>query len=127
MSVRFNHTIVHSQDKKLSASFLAEILGLAEPTTFGHFQVVALHDSASLDFIDAGGQQFDRQHYAFLVDESEFDPIFARIRARGIDYWADPFRKQRGEINHHYGGRGVYFAGPDNHLFEVITRPYGSA
>jgi len=24
------------------------------------------------------------------------------------------------------GGRGVYFADPDGHLMEVLTRPYGS-
>lgn len=23
------------------------------------------------------------------------------------------------------GGRGVYFADPDGHLMEIITRPYG--
>ncbi len=28
MSIRFNHTIVHSRDKKESATFLADILGL---------------------------------------------------------------------------------------------------
>jgi hypothetical protein len=31
-----------------------------------------------------------------------------------------------GEINHHFGGRGVYFFDPDEHLLELITRPYGS-
>ena len=125
MSVRFNHTIVHSRDKKRSASFLAEILGLTAPTPFGHFMAVALDDGASLDFADDPGQ-IARQHYAFLIDEADFDPIFARIRARGLDYWADPFRRRPGEINHNDGGRGVYFADPDGHLLEVITRPYGS-
>ena len=28
-------------------------------------------------------------------------------------------------INTHFGGRGVYFADPDNHLLELITKPYG--
>jgi catechol 2,3-dioxygenase-like lactoylglutathione lyase family enzyme len=125
MSVRFNHTIVHSRDKKRSASFLAEILGLPAPSPFGHFMAVALDDGASLDFADDPGQ-IARQHYAFLIDESDFDPIFARIRERGLDYWADPFKRRPGEINHNDGGRGVYFADPDGHLLEVITRPYGS-
>ncbi len=124
MAIHFNHTIVHSQDKQRSAAFLADVLGLPEPKPFGHFLVVALDDGASLDFIDAGGAPFDRQHYAFLISEPDFDRIFARIRARGLDYWADPFRKQAGEINHHHGGRGVYFADPDGHLLEVITQPY---
>ena len=40
-------------------------------------------------------------------------------------YWADPARTQPGEINRHYGGRGVYFRDPNGHLLELITRPYG--
>ena len=35
MSVRFNHTIVHSRHPKQSASFLAGVLGLPEPGSFG--------------------------------------------------------------------------------------------
>jgi hypothetical protein len=29
------------------------------------------------------------------------------------------------QTNDHYGGRGVYFDDPDNHLMEVIMRTYG--
>jgi catechol 2,3-dioxygenase-like lactoylglutathione lyase family enzyme len=126
MSVRFNHTIVHSRSKQESARFLADILGLPEPKPFGHFLVVELDNEASLDFIDAGDIKFETQHYAFLIDESDFDRIFGRIRERGLDYWADPFKKKPREINHHEGGRGVYFVDPDGHLLEVLTRPYGS-
>jgi catechol 2,3-dioxygenase-like lactoylglutathione lyase family enzyme len=126
MSIRFNHTIVHSHDKQKSSAFLADILGLPAPSPFGHFSVVALDDGASLDFIDAGDAEFETQHYAFLVDEDDFDPIFARIRERGLAYWADPFKQQPGEINHRDGGRGVYFPDPDGHLLELLTRPYGS-
>jgi catechol 2,3-dioxygenase-like lactoylglutathione lyase family enzyme len=125
MSVRFNHTIVHSRDKRASARFVAEILGLPAPTAFGPFQVLALDGGASLDFVDDSGP-IARQHYAFLIDERDFDAIYARIRARELEHWADPFRQKPGEINHHDGGRGVYFPDPDGHLFEVITRPYGS-
>jgi len=124
MAIRFNHTLVHSTDKKTSATFLAEILGLPAPHPFAHFLCVALEGDASLDFLDAGDAPFDRQHYAFLIDEAEFDAVFGRIRERGLSYWADPFKKQPGEINHHHGGRGVYFPDPDGHLLEVITRPY---
>jgi catechol 2,3-dioxygenase-like lactoylglutathione lyase family enzyme len=66
------------------------------------------------------------QHYAFLTGESEFDEIFNRVRTRKLSYWADPGRNQPGEINHHDGGRGIYFEDPNGHLLEVITRPYGS-
>jgi extradiol dioxygenase family protein len=64
-------------------------------------------------------------HYAFLVTEPEFDEIFGRIEARGLDFYADPHGHQKGEINHHDGGRGVYFEDPSGHFLEIITRPYG--
>ena len=127
MSIRFNHTIVHSRDKKKSATFLTDMLGLPAPKPlFGHFLVVELDNGASLDFIDAGDFDVVPQHYAFLIDEEDFDPIFDRIRARGLQYWADPFKKHPAEINHNEGGRGLYFDDPDGHLLEILTRPYGS-
>ncbi len=125
MSVQLNHTIVWSRDKRKSAKFLAETLGLPAPARFGPFLVVTLENGASLDFHDKDGE-IASQHYAFLVGEAEFDAIFGRIKAQGLGYWADPAQKRKGEINRHDGGRGVYFEDPDGHLLEIITRPYGS-
>lgn len=125
MAVQLNHTIVWSRDKRTSAGFFTEILGLPEATSFGPFLVVKVDNGVSLDFHDKNAP-IAREHYAFLVSESEFDEIFARLQQRGIAYWADPGQHQAGEINHHDGGRGLYFEDPDGHLLEIITRPYGS-
>jgi catechol 2,3-dioxygenase-like lactoylglutathione lyase family enzyme len=124
MAVQFNHTIVWARDRDASARFLAELLGVAAPTALGPFAEVKLSNGATLDFHDA--DEVHPQHYAFLVTEAEFDEIFARIRERGLTFWADPFRRRPGEINHDDGGRGVYWADPDGHAMEIITRPYGS-
>ena len=124
MTVQLNHTIVAARDATASARFMADMLGLAPPVTFGHFEVVAVGDT-SLDFL-AGDGEISPQHYAFLVSESEFDEIFERIKSRDLPYWADPFRKQPGEINTRDGGRGVYWPDPNGHLLEILTRPYGS-
>jgi extradiol dioxygenase family protein len=67
----------------------------------------------------------DAQHYAFLVSVAEFDAAFARIKARGLEYWADPDKKRLGEINNNDGGRGVYFDDPSGHFLEILTVPYG--
>jgi catechol 2,3-dioxygenase-like lactoylglutathione lyase family enzyme len=126
MSVRLNHTIVWCRDKRRSATFLAEVLGRPTPTRFGPFLVVELDNGVSLDFHETEGE-IAPQHYAFLIGEDDFDDIFGRIRQRGLEYWADPGRSRRGEINRNDGGRGVYFEDPDGHFLEVITRPYGSS
>ena len=124
MTVALNHTIVAARDARASATFLAEVMGLPAPTSFAHFHIVEADNGVSLDFSDAG--EITPQHYAFLVSEAEFDEIFGRVRARGLDHWADPMQHQAGKINHHDGGRGVYFEDPSGHLLEIITRPYGS-
>ncbi len=125
MSVELNHTIVACRDQSRSAAFLTEILGLPAPVRFGHFLVVATDNGVSLDFSETDGE-VTGQHYAFLIGEDDFDVIFGRISARGIPHWADPGRTSAGVINRNDGGRGVYFADPDGHLMEILTRPYGS-
>ena len=125
MSVQLNHTIVWCHDKQRSATFLTEVLGLPPPKPFGPFLVVELSNGVSLDFYETDGE-IASQHYAFLIGEDDFDPIFGRIRERGLEHWADPGQHQPGEINRNDGGRGVYFEDLDGHLLEIITRPYGS-
>lgn len=125
MAVQLNHLIVLAHNQAESARFVTEILGLPEATRFGPFLVVQTANGVSLD-IDEVEEEIRPLHYAFLISEAEFDEIFSRIRERRIDYWADPGRRQPGEINHHDGGRGVYFPDPNGHLLEIITRPYGS-
>ena len=125
MAIRLNHTIVAAHDKQSAAKFLTELLGLPAPSLVGPFAVVRVNDDTSLDYVDTDGE-ITSQHYAFLVDENEFDEIFGRIRARGLRYWADPGRRELEQINAWDGGRGVYFDDPNGHLLEIITRPYGS-
>lgn len=125
MSIELNHTIVHASDREASAQFLSDILGLAEPRSFGPFLVVQTANGVSLDFMADDGP-IAHQHYAFLVSEAEFDAIFERITARGMTYWADPGRGRENVINTRDGGRGFYFLEPSGHFLEVLTRPYGS-
>ena len=124
MTVQLNHTIIPARDKKESATFLSEILGLPEPFPFGPFMAVKV-DSLTLDYVEVDSE-IESRHYAFLVSEEEFDQIFGRIEARGTPYWADPHKNTPQEINHNDGGRGCYFPDPDGHLLEILTRPYGS-
>lgn len=124
MSADFNHTIIHASDKDRSARFLADMLGRPPPKPFGPFAVVQLDNGVSLDFI-ADDTPIASRHFAFLVDDATFDRGMARIEELGLTYWADPATEREGEINHHDGGRGVYFRDPDGHFLEMITTPYG--
>jgi extradiol dioxygenase family protein len=125
VAIELNHTIVPAHDAKVSAQFLAEILGCDDPVRFGPFWVVTVDNGVSLDFHDSD-EDIPIEHYAFLVSEAEFDAIFERIRSRGLTYWADPAHSRAFEINHNDGGRGLYWNDPNGHYLEIITRPYGS-
>ena len=119
-----NHIIIPAKDKDASAAFLADILGVKAQPQWGPFRPVQTSNGVTLDFVDS--KDVRTQHYAFLVDDKEFDASFARIKKAGITYFADHDKSGPGEINHHWGGRGFYFEDPNGHLLELITKPYGN-
>ncbi|MCP9831494.1 VOC family protein [Synechococcus sp. HJ21-Hayes] len=125
MAVVINHIVVHCYNKEESAAFIADVLGLPEPRPFHCFQVVCLDNGATLDFLDSPDNEIVWEHFAFLVDEGDFDAIFARIQTRKMQFWSDPFCKLPGVINTDDGGRSIYFKDPNGHLLEILTVPYG--
>ena len=123
MSVQLNHIIVPAKEKWNSARFLAAILGLEVGPQWGPFVPLRTSNGVTIDFVDSS--EFETHHCAFLVSEEEFEGALGRMRERGIGFYADFMRERRGETNHLYGGRGVYFDDPSGHLLEIITQPYG--
>ena len=124
MKPHLNHTIVAAHDARESAEFLAEFLGLEPPVAWGHFVQVETGNGVGIDYVTA--DEIHPMHLAFLVTEAEFDDMYGKITARGMDHWADPGQNHPGEINTHDGGRGVYFLDPGGNFLEILTRPYGS-
>lgn len=121
MAILLNHTIVPSRDKERSAKFFARMFGLSYEGGAGHFAPVHVNGDLTLDWDDR--QTFDSHHYAFLVTEQQFDEIFGRLKDEGVRYGSGPNSPANGEINTRRGGRGLYFADPDGHLMEIMTRP----
>ena len=128
MTLALNHLAVRCRDKKVSATYLTDVLGLQAPKPYGPFLVVDLENGVSMDYASVGPDtDIAYQHYAFLVSEDQFDQIFGRIQESGQEYWAFPGHRYPGRITRRDGGRGVYFDDPDGHALEVITRPYGDS
>ena len=127
MTITLNHTIVAARDRRQSASFLATLFGLPEPTWWEPVAIVTLDHGSLVQFAEPDVADIQMQHYAFLVDDGSFDANYSRIVDAGIDHWADPQLTRPGQINTNHGGRGVYFLDPAGHGMEIITRPYGSS
>ncbi|MFJ4777356.1 VOC family protein [Streptomyces sp. NPDC088762] len=123
-SVQLNHTAIYARDRRLSAEFLAVILGLEVGAPFGPFLPVDLGNGVTLDYYEKRGEPIQSQHYAFLVPDERFDGMIARLEAVGVTYYADPGHTEPGRINRLFGGRGAYFEDPDGHNMEIMTRPY---
>jgi catechol 2,3-dioxygenase-like lactoylglutathione lyase family enzyme len=119
MTVTLDHTIVPAHDKEASARFFADIFGLDYKGPVSHFAPVRVGGGLTLDFDDRVG--FDSHHYAFKIDDAEFDAIFARVEAAGLAYGSGPRTLDDMQINHRRGGRGFYFRDPNGHVLEVLT------
>lgn len=128
LSIQFNHTIVACKNREESAAYWADIMGLEVGEPAGPFLPVPVANGFTFDFATLPphiAEEIQPQHYALLVSEEEFDSAYRKIRERGQTYWADPQMKGVNEINHHDGGRGIYFLDPSGHYMELITVPYG--
>jgi catechol 2,3-dioxygenase-like lactoylglutathione lyase family enzyme len=123
MPVELNHIIVYAKDKRASARFLADVLGLRLEPDWGGFVPLKTGNGVTLDFAESDNVR--QQHCAFLVSEAEFDAALERMRRVDIRFFAEFDGSGEGEVNYLYGGRGFYFRDPNGHLFELITRPYG--
>ncbi|PTR32312.1 hypothetical protein C8K36_1011364 [Rhodococcus sp. OK519] len=126
MTVSLDHTIVLAHDKQRSAQFLTALLDLPDPIPADPFLAVPLGNGVTLDFADPP-VEVQPQHYAFRVSTEQFDVIYGRIVAQGLEHWADPHQSRPGTFNRNHGGRGVYFHDPAGHHLEVLTRPDDAA
>jgi catechol 2,3-dioxygenase-like lactoylglutathione lyase family enzyme len=121
MPITLNHTIVPARDKEAAARFFARIFGLRFEGGSGHFAKVHLNDTLTLLFDEE--KTFDSHHYAFHVDDADFDAILDRVKAAGLSFGSAPWSLKDGKLNDWNGGRGVYFKDPDGHILELMTVP----
>lgn len=110
-----------ARDKLASTKFLAKIWGIPfNEEAVGIFAPLRINETLTLD-CDEDAEPFDVHHYAFKLSDSEFDAMFSRIKAEGILYGSGPHARENVAINHHAGGRGVYFCDLNGHILELLT------
>ena len=122
MEITLNHTIIPAHDNVESAKFYERIFGFEFVKEWGHFAVVKVNPTLTLDFMHKG--KFSSLHYAFKVSEQKFDEILNRIKSENIVFGSGPSSVDDGKINNSYGGRGAYFKDPNGHILEIITTDY---
>ncbi len=122
MEITLNHTIVFSKDNVESAKFYERIFGFEFVRVWGHFAVVKVNSTLTLDFQTK--EKFSFMHYAFKVSQQQFTEILERIKRENISFGSGPYSLDDGEVNHNDGGLGLYFKDPNGHVLEILTKDY---
>jgi catechol 2,3-dioxygenase-like lactoylglutathione lyase family enzyme len=124
VTIRLDHVIVPARNHRASAELLATLLGVPwSKSGVGSFCPVYVNDGLTLDFDQVDGPM-PALHFCFRVSETEFDRIFERIKARGIQYRSGPHGPMDMRVGTHDGGRIVYWSEPDGHVWEALTVSY---
>ena len=121
MTIKLNHTIVPARDKEAAAGLFAQLFGLSFERVSGHFAPVRVNETLTLLFDDV--DRLESHHYAFHVDDAEFDAILQRVKAAGLSFGSAPWSIDDRRLNDWNGGRGFYFKDRDGHILELMTVP----
>jgi catechol 2,3-dioxygenase-like lactoylglutathione lyase family enzyme len=93
MTIRLNHTIVPARDKEAAAGLFAQLFGLSFEGVSGHFAPVRVNETLTLLFDDV--DRFESHHYAFHVEDAEFDAILRQVKAAGLSFGSAPWSMAR--------------------------------
>jgi catechol 2,3-dioxygenase-like lactoylglutathione lyase family enzyme len=120
---RPDHIILAVNDPARSADFYTRILGFAGEGQRGPFTVLRVSPDYVLQLAPWGTK--GGEHLAFAMGRDEFDAVFARVRAAGLEY-GDAFdavgnMHGPGEAEGAHGvSRSLYFFDPSRHLIEIM-------
>ena len=124
MAVVLDHTIVPVNDREQSVEFYTQIFGFEDLGEARPFLAVRVNDSLNLDFRQS--DDFRSIHYAFAMEQPEFDKAFHRIKDSKIPYGDSPFAQDnmqgpRITLEAKCDGKAVYFKDPSGHVLEIKT------
>jgi catechol 2,3-dioxygenase-like lactoylglutathione lyase family enzyme len=119
VTITVNHTILPVADNEAAARFFAEVMGLDYAGPHMKFAPVRVNPSFTIDYLTVENAQ--AHHLAFDVDPATFDGILARIMKLGVPFGSNPREPQNGRIDHPLCPRGLFFADPNGHLYEVMS------
>jgi len=107
---------VKVQDLKSAETFYREVLGLQ----FGlrderrNWVFLRAGDSAGMVVLQEDRGEWPRQHFAFMIEDSELECAAALLRQKGVTVTSPVFHEWM-------PGRSVYFTDPDGHALELFA------
>jgi catechol 2,3-dioxygenase-like lactoylglutathione lyase family enzyme len=123
-SPKLDHIIVNVNDVEETLSFWKEILGFESEETSGPFTVLRISEELTFQLAPWGTE--GGSHFAFSLDNVEFEKTFEKLKNQNIPY-GDSFHNvgtQQGPGNEAGAkglGKTIYFFDPNKHLLEIRT------
>lgn len=122
MTVELDHIILNVNDMAKSIDFYVGVLGLRRDPDREPFSIVRVNAGMTIQLAPWGTQ--GGEHLAFAMLRSEYDAVFDRVKAAGINYGDrfDSVGNMRGpgeELTAKGIGKGIYFFDPNKHLIEI--------
>jgi len=124
--MQLDHMILPVHDAAESVAFYRDVLGLGDEGDMPPFSVVRVTPALTLQLAPWGTE--GGVHLAFALTGTEFDAVFARVRAAGLEY-GDSFHtvgNMQGpgdEPGARGPGKALYFFDPNKHLIEIRRYP----
>ena len=122
MATRLDHLILRVNELGPSIAFYTGVLGLTHEGEREPFAVVRVTPEFTLQLAPWGTE--GGEHLAFAMSRMEFDKVFRRVRAAGLEY-GDSFEavgNMRGpgdEPGAQGPGKALYLFDPNKHLIEI--------
>ena len=120
--MQLDHLILRVNDRDASVGFYTGVLGFEHEGDRDPFSILRVEPGFTLQLAPWGTG--GGEHLAFAMSRPEFEAVFARLRASGLEY-GDSFHtvgNQRGP-GHEIGARGpgtsLYCFDPNQHLIEI--------
>ena len=116
-----DHTVIPVKDKEVASKLMARIMDWEFLGVRGSQGHVRVNNTLVLRFDEKEGASENRpHHFAFHVEDGEFDTILERLVAEGLTYGTSP-REMNMEWNELNGGRRIFFRDSNGHSFELMT------
>ncbi|MFA9593840.1 fosfomycin resistance glutathione transferase [Citrobacter telavivensis] len=104
-----NHITLAVSDVSRSFAFYVNTLGFTPKAKWAHGAYLSLGNLWLCLSADAVASKDDYTHYAFSIQDDDFDVFVDNLRALGVTEW---------KINKSEG-RSFYFLDPDGHKLEI--------
>ena len=116
-----DHTVIPVKDKDTASRLMARVMGWEFLGIRGSQGHVRVNDTLVVRFDDKeAGEEHKSQHFAFHVEESEFDAILERLVGEGLAYGINT-REMNMQWNELNGGRRIFFKDHNGHSYELMT------